>query len=281
MSDPRFLFVTKSPAECSERELIDFKKLVSEGGEVGGATLEEGIRRAKALVFMMHEGKLKGVTGLKVPAASYRSSVATKSGAALPAATISFELGWVYIVPSAQGNHLCRPMVQAAIKCANGAGMFATSRQSKAAMHFVLTTESFVQTGNGYLAADGKEKLLLFVRGQSARVGVTDPAEGLLKELHVAMLGIYQRSLRETGVNHSLFHRMITEQGAQQTALHLVHALKPSDGYTDLYLKGRLDLTVEALVLEAKWHPVFADETRQLARQRLTEYRFDFAKYGL
>ncbi len=103
----------------------------------------------------------------------------------------------------------------------------------------------------------------------------------LFKQLHVAMLGIYQRSLKETGVNHSLFHRMILETSAHETALHLVHAPKPSDGYTDLYLKGRLDLTVEALVLETKWTPIFEDETRRLARKRLTEYRFDFKKHGL
>lgn len=52
-------------------------------------------------------------------------------------------------------------------------------------------------------------------------------------------------------------------------------------GVTDLYLKGRLDLTVEALVLEAKWTPIFEDETRQLAQKRLTEYRFDFKKHRL
>lgn len=53
------------------------------------------------------------------------------------------------------------------------------------------------------------------------------------------------------------------------------------EGYTDLFIRKRLDLTVEALVLEKKWTPIFAEETRQQARKRLTEYHFDFAKYGL
>lgn len=103
----------------------------------------------------------------------------------------------------------------------------------------------------------------------------------LFQQLHAAMIGIYQRSLKETGVNHSLFLRMITTTSAHETALHLVHAAKPSDGYTDLYLKGRLDLTVEALVLDTKWTPIFEEETRKLARERLTAYRFDFKKHGL
>lgn len=95
------------------------------------------------------------------------------------------------------------------------------------------------------------------------------------------MLDIYQRSLRETGVNHSMFLRMIDDYGAHETALRLVHAPKPSVGYTDLYLEGRLDLTVEALVLQRKWDPIFEDETRQLARKRLTEYHFNFKEHDL
>lgn len=105
--------------------------------------------------------------------------------------------------------------------------------------------------------------------------------DDLLKQFHHAMVSIYQRSLKETGVNHSMFLRMIHERGAHATALHLIHASHPSDGYTDLYSKSRLDLTVEALVLQNHWGPIFQDETRLLARKRLVEYRFDFQKHGL
>lgn len=146
-------------------------------------------------------------------------------------------------------------------------------------MHHVLTTEGFVKSGKPYRAADGMGELYLFVRIASETSA--EPTADLMADLREAMLGIYQRSLRDTGVNHALFHQMIMDRGAHATALHLVHAPKPSDGYTDLFLKKRLDLTVEALVLETKWQPIFTDETRRLARKRLAEYHFDFAKFGL
>jgi hypothetical protein len=275
---PGFQFTTKSPAGCSQRELVDFERLVKEGGEVTGAGLTDGIQRALALVFMTEAGKLRGIAGIKSPAASYRAKVSAKSGIALPVDTLPFELGWVHIITEAQGRKQCRPLVQHAIAAAKGRGLFATSRDGKNAMHHVLTTEGFVKSGKPYAAADEKADLFLFVRAPGPPVALT---EDLMASLREAMLGIYQRSLRDTGVNHALFHQMIMERGAHATALHLVHAPKPSDGYTDLYLRKCLDLTVEALVLDSRWTPIFGDETRQLAKKRLTEYGFDFAKYGL
>lgn len=106
-------------------------------------------------------------------------------------------------------------------------------------------------------------------------------AGGSEKELTVAMVGIYQRSLKETGVNHSYFLRMLNESGGHATAVHLVHANQPSDGYTDLHLKGRLDLTVEALILQPRWESLFEQDTRDRARTRLIAYGFDFGKHGL
>jgi len=50
---------------------------------------------------------------------------------------------------------------------------------------------------------------------------------------------------------------------------------RPSDGYTALYERGRLDLTVEALVLRPDWDDLFTAEDRDLARQRLTDYGLD------
>jgi predicted GNAT family N-acyltransferase len=279
MPTPGFQFSAKSPSDCSQRELAEFEKLVKQGGEVAGASLTDGILRAVALVFMTEGGTLQGIAGLKSPAASYRAKISARAGVALPSTTLPYELGWVYIVTDAQGKKQSRPLVQNAIAAANGRGMFATSRDGKDAMHHVLTTEGFVRSGKPYLAANGEDNINLFVRVPAGKPAAA--VGDLMKDLREAMLEIYRRSLRDTGVDHRLFHQMIIERSPHETALHLVHALKPSDGYTDLFLKKRLDLTVEALVLQAKWTPIFADETRQQARKRLTEYHFDFAKYGL
>lgn len=48
---------------------------------------------------------------------------------------------------------------------------------------------------------------------------------------------------------------------------------KPSAGYTALYELGRLELTVEAMVLETpEWRELFTDDELKRARRRLTQY---------
>jgi hypothetical protein len=91
-----------------------------------------------------------------------------------------------------------------------------------------------------------------------------------------AMFEVYRRAKDEAGYKATIFLRMLNDHGGLQTAKSLINARKPSDGYTALYLLGRLDLTVEALVLEdAGWHPLFSNDELQLARKRLKEYRYD------
>jgi hypothetical protein len=63
---------------------------------------------------------------------------------------------------------------------------------------------------------------------------------------------------------------MIDDRGGVQTAKYLINAPKPSDGYTALYERQRLDLTVEALVVEdSRWHVLFTAEEVQKAARRL------------
>jgi hypothetical protein len=107
------------------------------------------------------------------------------------------------------------------------------------------------------------------------------PVPDIYKEFTGAMLDIYRRSLNETGVKHTYFFQMIDRSSGHEAAMQLIHSKKPSDGYADLHSKGRLDLTVEALVLQRKWDSIFTADDRAKARARLADYSFDFAKYGL
>jgi hypothetical protein len=85
--------------------------------------------------------------------------------------------------------------------------------------------------------------------------------ESLLAQFDEEMLNIYQRAHSEVGYNATLFLRMLEEHRGLQTARILLHKEKVSDGYTALYLRGRLDLTVEAVIHDnQKWHPLFTEE---------------------
>ena len=88
---------------------------------------------------------------------------------------------------------------------------------------------------------------------------------------HDAMMNIYRRAKSEVDYNATRFLRMVGEQGGHQAALTLLHSPDVSEGYTALWELGRLDLTVEALILQPEWQELFTDEDRARA---LTEKSF-------
>jgi hypothetical protein len=72
-----------------------------------------------------------------------------------------------------------------------------------------------------------------------------------LKQFDGAMFEIYNRAKSEAGYNATIFLRMLRDRGGLAAAKYLINSPKPSDGYTQLYERGRLDLTVEAMLVES------------------------------
>ena len=103
--------------------------------------------------------------------------------------------------------------------------------------------------------------------------GVTMP--DLEAQFTAAMFDIYRLAKSEAKYNATIFLQMITENGGGATAKTLINALQPTDGYTALYLRKRLDLTVEAVVVEhSRWHSLFTEEELDRARRRLIAYGY-------
>jgi hypothetical protein len=65
---------------------------------------------------------------------------------------------------------------------------------------------------------------------------------------------------------------MLSERGGLPTAKPLLWSDCPSDGFTTLWDHYRLDLTVEAHVLDDEFTSLFADGDRQRALDRLAQY---------
>lgn len=100
-------------------------------------------------------------------------------------------------------------------------------------------------------------------------------SEALLEKFGEEMLRIYQRAQTEANYNATLFLQMLHDHGGLETARILLHKPKPSDGYTALYLRGRLDLTVEAVIHDnAKWHSLFTQEELAICAKRLEDYEY-------
>ncbi len=90
-----------------------------------------------------------------------------------------------------------------------------------------------------------------------------------------AMLQIYKRAVSELGYKPTIFLQMLNADGGVLTAKKLINSPRPSDGYTRLYEEGRLDLTVEAVVIDNPiWHELFTEDELTKARARLKQYRY-------
>jgi hypothetical protein len=85
------------------------------------------------------------------------------------------------------------------------------------------------------------------------------------------MLEVYRRAKVECHYNANFFIQMVSGTGGLQTARTLLAATKLSDGFTALWKCGRLDLTVEALVLKSPWRGLFTDDELAIAQKRLDD----------
>ena len=95
----------------------------------------------------------------------------------------------------------------------------------------------------------------------------------LERRFHRAMIDIYEKAKRETGYNATRFLQMVSEIGGVVAARRLLAAPVVSDGFTALWERGRLDLTVETLVLSEEYRELFSEDEREGAAARLAAYR--------
>jgi hypothetical protein len=95
------------------------------------------------------------------------------------------------------------------------------------------------------------------------------PPPTIIRAFDERMMRAYLQAKIDAGYNATRFHQMLTEHGGVETARRLLPQM--SDGFTQLWQRKRLDLTVEWIVLEPQWHDLFSDEERDIARRRLVE----------
>ena len=92
------------------------------------------------------------------------------------------------------------------------------------------------------------------------------------RRFHRAMISIYETAKRELGYTATRFLQMLSEQGGLVTARQLLWSDTPSDGFTTLWERHRLDLTVEDHVLRTEFASLFTDADREQALTRLRAY---------
>ena len=90
---------------------------------------------------------------------------------------------------------------------------------------------------------------------------------------HKEMVDIYKKAKAECDYNATYFLQMVTKYGGVETARRLLATQVPSEGFTKLWEYGRLDLTMEALVLKPEYTTLFSEGETRIARERLEQYK--------
>lgn len=158
------IVLANKPAAFERAAIEDFVALVLAGGEVVAHGLKDRILQAEHIAFL-REGKcLLGVAGLKRPSENHRAEVAAGAGATLAIKEFPFELGWVFVLPSARGRSFSLPLCSPLIDAAAGKGIFATSRVTNIGMHKTLFKLGFACIGSEWRSQQNPDSLALFVR---------------------------------------------------------------------------------------------------------------------
>lgn len=71
---------------------------------------------------------------------------------------------------------------------------------------------------------------------------------------------------------------MVADSGPTEAARRIVR--QPTEIFAKLFEHRRLDLSVEAIVLRAEFRPLFTNDERRLASERLRDSNFDLSEVG-
>jgi len=91
-------------------------------------------------------------------------------------------------------------------------------------------------------------------------------------EFEKAMHRIYFDAKRECHYNAIRYKQMIDRRGGLPAAHHLLETTQPENALMKLCECGRMDLTVEFLVLKEEFRDLFTDKERDIAQARLDKY---------
>lgn len=98
--------------------------------------------------------------------------------------------------------------------------------------------------------------------------------EPIRTEFEQAMRAVYDRARAEANYPANYFLSMLAEHGGLGTAQRLLRSPAVSDGFATLWERGRLDLTVEALVIQPQFAGLFTETELEAAKRRLEQFGY-------
>ncbi|MFZ6843148.1 GNAT family N-acetyltransferase [Undibacterium sp. RuTC16W] len=163
-SGPPVIVTVREPAAASAEELSAFRQFVLEGGEVNPQTLPGLVLRALSLALARVGEELVAVGAIKRPNPGYRAGVFAKAQVPQNPSRFEFELGWIYVRPSARGKGVASVLVGELASSLNSAPAYATSRVNNERMHAALKRFGFQPVGSPYPSQRNEPDIQLFLR---------------------------------------------------------------------------------------------------------------------
>src|SRR5260370_20619731 len=96
-----------------------------------------------------------------------------------------------------------------------------------------------------------------------------------IEEFNAEMLGLFKRTGKAMGYWPRYFLRKVRRVGGLRMAKDLLDDSSKASGFGRLAGENKLELSVEYMVLQARWWRLFTDRERAVARKRLNEAGFD------
>jgi hypothetical protein len=89
------------------------------------------------------------------------------------------------------------------------------------------------------------------------------------------LLRLHELAKESCNYNATRSLRMIYELGGVATARELVLSSELSQGFTAMWECGRLDLTIEATILQEPWRQLFTEDVLSAAQRKLQEVGYN------
>ena len=93
-------------------------------------------------------------------------------------------------------------------------------------------------------------------------------------QFHERMRQVYDQAKEECGYTATRFMQMVNEQGGLSTAKRLINSTNYSEGLTRLWELKRLDISMEATVLQQPWRELFTEDELKKAGEKLAKLGF-------
>ena len=99
-------------------------------------------------------------------------------------------------------------------------------------------------------------------------------SSGVAQEFARRITAACGRALAEANYSPTYLRTLLTQLGPLETARKLLAAPAVSDEFAALWERGRMDLTVEALVVEPEFSELFSQDEIHIARRRLEQFGY-------